>query len=178
MLNMPQHHHHTTTPNNKTKPKSTRQINVELIPTNYECWNQTIAVFLPVVAGNGGIVGTQTLTLMIRSMATGDVPRRSGLRLLGKELLLGLIHGAFLGVAVGLLAYAWKGNVMLGVVVGIAMIGTMPIAGLAGAATPLVLRALRVDPAAGSAVIVTTVTDVTGFLLLLGLATILITYLL
>ncbi len=137
-----------------------------------------IAVFLPVVAGNGGIVATQTLTLMIRSMATGDVPRRSGLRLLGKELFLVFIHGAFLGVAIGLLAYAWKGNVMLGVVVGIAMIGTMPIAGLAGAATPLVLRALRVDPAAGSAVIVTTVTDVTGFLLLLGLATILISYLL
>ena len=137
----------------------------------------TLAVFLPVVAGQGGIGGTQTLTLVIRNMALGDVPARRGFRLLAREVYLGLIHGVLLGVAVALIAFAWKGNLMLGVVVGIAMAVNMLVAGVAGAAVPLLLRLLRTDPAVGSAVIVTTITDVVGFLLFLGIAAGLISYL-
>ncbi len=137
----------------------------------------TLAVFLPVIAGQGGIAGVQTLTLVIRSMALGTLPRRRSLRLVVRELLLGLIHGALVGAAIGLLAMAWKGNATLGAVVFLAMLGNMVVAGLAGAFVPLLLRRLRLDPAVSSAVFVTTVTDVTGFLLFLALAAGLITYL-
>ena len=133
-----------------------------------------LAVFLPVVAGQGGIGGTQTVTLVVRSMALGEVPRRRGFRLLVRELSLGLINGASLGVVVGLVAYAWKGNTTLGWVLGVAMLGNMLVAGLAGAGVPLLLRHLRMDPAVSSAVFVTTFTDVIGFLFFLGLAAVFI----
>ena len=94
-----------------------------------------------------------------------------------RELFLGLINGILLGVVVGLVAYAWKGNYMLGVVLGIAMLGNMLVAGLAGAGVPLLLRSLRLDPAVSSAVFVTTFTDVIGFLLFLGLAATFISFL-
>ena len=131
-----------------------------------------LAVFLPVVASQGGIGGTQTVTLVVRSMALGEVPRRLGLRLLARELSLGLIHGVALGAVVGLAAYLWKGNVTLGLVLGLAMFGNMLVAGMFGAGVPLLLRKLRMDPAVSSAVFVTTFTDVIGFVLFLGLAAI------
>ena len=134
-----------------------------------------LAAFLPVVAGQGGIGGTQTVTLVVRSMALGDVPAGSGLRLLLRELTLGTIHGLLLGLIVGVIGYLWKGTLILGVVLGVAMVGNMIIAGLTGAGVPLVLRRLRVDPAVSSSVFVTTFTDVFGFLLFLGLAAIFIT---
>ncbi len=137
-----------------------------------------LAVFLPVVAGQGGIGGTQTLTLVVRGMALGEITRRTGARLLGREALLGVLHGLVLGVLVGLVGWLWKDNYMLGVVLGSAMIGNMFIAGLTGAAVPLVLARMKIDPAVSSAVIVTTCTDAFGFLLFLGLATLLITQLL
>jgi magnesium transporter len=129
-----------------------------------------LAVFLPVVASQGGIGGTQTVTLVVRSMALGEVPRRLGLRLLARELALGLIHGVALGIVVGFVAYLWKGNFTLGVVLGLAMLGNMLVAGMFGAGVPLLLRHLRMDPAVSSAVFVTTFTDVIGFVLFLGLA--------
>ncbi len=137
-----------------------------------------LAIFLPVVAGQGGIGGTQTLTLVVRSMALGDIPRHAGHRLILRELSLGILHGLILGLAVGLLAYLWKGNYMIGVVLSLAMFGNMIISGLAGAGVPLLLTRLKIDPAVASAVIVTTCTDVFGFLLFLGLATILVRFLL
>ncbi len=137
-----------------------------------------LAVFLPVVAGQGGIVGTQTLTLVVRSIATGDIPERRVSQLVARELALGFIHGILLGLIVGLLAWAWKGNYMLGVVLGLAMVGNTAVAGLAGASTPLVLRRFGLDPALAAAVIVTTITDVVGLLLFLGIAAALISYLL
>lgn len=129
-----------------------------------------LAVFLPVVAGQGGIGGTQTVTLVVRSMALGEVPRNAGLRLLWRELALGLANGILLGVVVGVIASAWKGSPMLGVVLGVAMMGNMVVAALAGAGVPLLLRRFKLDPAVSSAVFVTTFTDVIGFLLFLGLA--------
>lgn len=129
-----------------------------------------LVMFLPVVAGQGGIGGTQTVTLVVRSMALGEIPRHMGLRLLARELSLGLINGALLGLVVGLVAWGWKNNLTLGIVLGCAMLGNMLVAALAGAGVPLLLRHLRMDPAVSSAVFVTTFTDVVGFLLFLGLA--------
>src|SRR5918992_702702 len=137
-----------------------------------------LAVFLPVVAGQGGIGGTQTVTIIVRSMALGEVPAGVGLRLLAQELVLGLINGALLGIVVGMIAFAWKGNPFLGVVLGLAMMGNMLVAALAGAGVPLLLRQLHLDPAVSSAVFVTTFTDVFGFLLFLGLAAAFIQFLL
>ncbi|HAA96073.1 MAG TPA: magnesium transporter [Dehalococcoidia bacterium] len=131
-----------------------------------------LAVFLPVVASQGGIGGTQTVTLVVRSMALGEVPRRLGLRLLAREVALGIIHGIALGVVVGVVAYLWKGNLVLGLVLGLAMLGNMLVAGMAGAGVPLLLRQLRMDPAVSSAVFVTTFTDVIGFVLFLSMAAI------
>ncbi len=136
-----------------------------------------LAAFLPVVAGQGGIGGTQTVTLIVRSMALGEVPRQLGLRVLFRELALGLINGATLGLVVGVVAWAWKGIPVLGLVLGLAMLGNMFVAGLAGAGVPLLLRHLRMDPAVSSAVFVTTFTDVIGFLLFLGLAAAFVSYL-
>ncbi len=136
-----------------------------------------LAVFLPVVASQGGIGGTQTVTLVVRSMALGEVPRRLGLRLLVRELALGLVHGVALGVVVGIVAYLWKGNFTLGLVLGVAMLGNMLVAGMFGAGVPLLLRHLRMDPAVSSAVFVTTFTDVIGFVLFLGLAAIFVQHL-
>ena len=129
-----------------------------------------LAAFLPVVAGQGGIGGTQTLTMIVRSMALGEFVGVSAVRLLTREAFLGLLHGVWLGVLVGLIAIFWTRNPGLGLVLGIAMVGNMVIAGLAGAGVPLFLRRIGVDPAVASAVVVTTFTDVFGFLLFLGIA--------
>jgi len=123
-----------------------------------------------VVASQGGIGGTQAVTLVVRSMALGEVPRRSGLRLLSCELALGLIHGVALGIVVGFVAYLWKGNFTLGLVLGFAMLGNMLVTGMFGARVPLLPRHFKMDPAVSSAVFGTTFTDVIGFVLFLGLA--------
>lgn len=130
-----------------------------------------LAAFLPVVAGQGGIGGTQTLTLIVRAIALGELVGVGARRLLIREAALGLIHGIWLGVLVAVLAIMWKQNVGLGMVLGVSMLGNMLIAGSVGAAVPLLLRRIGMDPAVASAVVVTTVTDVFGFLLFLGIAT-------
>lgn len=130
-----------------------------------------LAAFLPVVAGQGGIGGTQTLTLIVRAIALGELVGMNASRLLAREAFLGLLNGVFLGVLVAVIALAWKGNPALGLVLGLAMLGNMVIAGTVGAAVPLFLRRIGVDPAVASAIVVTTFTDVFGFLLFLGIAT-------
>ncbi len=129
-----------------------------------------LAAFLPVVAGQGGIGGTQTLTLIVRAIALGELVGMRARRLLTRELILGLIHGLWLGVLVAVIAALWKQNLGLALVLGVAMLGNMAVAGMVGAGVPLLLRRLGVDPAVASAVVVTTVTDVCGFLLFLGIA--------
>ena len=114
---------------------------------------------------------TQTFTLIVRAIALGELVGVSARRLLMREAVLGLLHGAWLGILVAVIAILWTRNVGLGLVLGIAMLGNMVIAGSIGAAVPLVLRRIGVDPAVASAVVVTTVTDVCGFLLFLGVAT-------
>ena len=133
-----------------------------------------LAAFLPVVAGQGGIGGTQTLTLMVRAIALGELVGVGARRLLVREAFLGLLHGIWLGVLVAIVAIIWKQNPGLSLVLGLAMLGNMIIAGSVGAAVPLLLRRIGLDPAVASAVVVTTVTDVFGFLLFLGIASALI----
>ncbi len=136
-----------------------------------------LAAFLPVVAGQGGIGGTQTLTLIVRSIALGQLLGPVAWRLLVREAILGLLHGIWLGVLVAGIAILWKQNLALGLVLGLAMLGNMVIAGTIGAGVPLFLRRIGVDPAVASAVVVTTFTDVFGFLLFLGIASAAINYL-
>ncbi len=129
-----------------------------------------LAAFLPVVAGQGGIGGTQTLTLIVRAIALGELVGMNARRLLIREALLGLLHGIWLGLLVAVIAIVWQDNYGLALVLGIAMLGNMIIAGTVGACIPLLMRRLGIDPAVASAVIVTTFTDVFGFLLFLGIA--------
>ena len=136
-----------------------------------------LAAFLPIVAGQGGIGGTQTVTLVVRSLAIGELPRQLGLRLLRREIMLGLIHGVVLGIIIGGVGWLWKGNAILGLVLALAMTGNMVVASVAGAGVPLLLRRLRMDPAVSAAVFVTTFTDVIGFALFLGLAAVFIEFL-
>ena len=136
-----------------------------------------LAAFLPIVAGQGGIGGTQTVTLVIRSLATGELPRQLGLRLLRREIMLGLIHGLVLGAIIGGIGWAWQGNPILGMVLALAMTGNMVVASIAGAGVPLLLRRIGMDPAVSAAVFVTTFTDVIGFALFLGLAAVFIEFL-
>ena len=129
-----------------------------------------LAAFLPVVAGQGGIGGTQTLTLIVRAMALGELVGIGAARILVREVILGTLHGIWLGILVAVIAFLWKQNPGLGLILGLAMFGNMVIAGTVGAGVPLLLRRFGVDPAVASAVVVTTVTDVFGFLLFLGIA--------
>ena len=130
-----------------------------------------LAVLMPIVASMGGNAGTQTLTVVVRALATHDLSSSNALRVVGKELLVGLINGGIFAVMVGLIALVWYGP-LIGVVIGLAMIINLVVAGLSGALIPLGLEKLGVDPAVSSAVFLTTVTDVVGFLAFLGLASV------
>ena len=136
-----------------------------------------LAAFQSIVAGQGGNSGTQTLTVMVRSLALGEIEFRDARRAILKQIAIGLLNGIAVGIAVGLLAIALQGKPALGLVIGLAMIGNMAAAGFAGALVPIVLKRLKIDPALASGVIVTTVTDTVGFGLFLGLATIFIQWL-
>ncbi|MDP6455772.1 MAG: magnesium transporter [SAR202 cluster bacterium] len=114
------------------------------------------------------------LTLIFRSIALGELAAGNAKRLLLKETGLGLIHGTAVGLLVGGIAVAWKGNAWLALVAGLAMTANMMVSGTNGVLAPLGFRALKIDPALASAVAVTT-TDVIGFFIYLGLATLMIT---
>jgi len=130
-----------------------------------------LAVFQSIVAGQGGNAGTQTLAIMVRGLAVGEIEIRDVGPALVREIGIGLFHGLAVGIAVGVGAYLWKGIPFLGVVIGLSMVGNMVAAGVAGTLVPLTLKSLKLDPALASAVLVTTVTDTVGFGLFLGLAT-------
>jgi magnesium transporter len=123
----------------------------------------TLAVFLPVVAGVGGNGGIQTLTVITRSIALGEIEFSNGLRIVGKEMGVGLV-----------IAMLWQGNPMMGLALLLAMMITLTLAGLLGASVPLVLKALGQDPALGAGVLVTFCTDAVGFFSFLGIATLLL----
>ncbi len=130
-----------------------------------------LAVFLPVVASMGGNSGTQTLTIIVRGLALGEVTWENSKSALLKELLVGVANGAALGLLAGAIAYAWKGNLVLGLILSGALLINIFIAGIVGTLIPLVLQKINIDPAIASSIILTTFTDFVGFLSFLGLAT-------
>lgn len=129
-----------------------------------------LAVLLPVVAGQGGNTGAQALAVVMRGIALRELLPGSAWRLIGKETIAGLINGAAVGLVTALGVLAWYHNVGLAAVIGTAMVVNMGAAGMAGAAIPLVMRALGRDPAQSSSIFLTTVTDVVGFASFLGFA--------
>ncbi|HUF23431.1 MAG TPA: magnesium transporter [Vicinamibacterales bacterium] len=136
-----------------------------------------LAVLMPIVAGMGGNAATQTLTVIVRGIALGELSIGNARKVLLKETIVGLGNGVVLGIAAGLVAWAWQGSPMLGIILGAAMIINMFVAATAGTMIPLGLRALKIDPALASSVFITTLTDVFGFLAFLGLATALLRFL-
>jgi len=133
-----------------------------------------LAVFMPVIAGMGGNAAQQSLAVTIRSIAVGELRHLSLVRVVAKEVLVGAMNGFLAGFVAGLLASIWTGNWAIGAVVTIAMTLNLLMAGFVGVSVPLTMRALKVDPALASTVFVTATTDVFGFFVFLGLATLLL----
>lgn len=131
-----------------------------------------LAVLMPVVASMGGIAGSQTLTLVIRGLALHQISSSNAMSFLFKELAVGAVNGVVWSVVVAMIAAAWFSNVPLGMMLGGAMIINLSCAALAGVLIPLFLQKRGIDPALAGGVLLTTVTDVIGFMSFLGLATI------
>ena len=129
-----------------------------------------LAFFMPIIAGQGGNAGMQTVTIVTRGIALGEVPRGQGWRVLAKEATLGILNGLAMGVVVGAVGYVWKGTYTLGLVVFLAMTLNLVTAAVTGTVIPLGLRAVRLDPALGSSIFLTTFTDTLGFAFLFLLA--------
>ncbi len=130
-----------------------------------------LAFFMPVVAGMGGGGGIQSLTVITRAIALEEIEFSSGLRAVLKELRVAAMLGVLTGIASGLLAWLWQGNAVLGLVLFLTMMSTMAVAGVLGAAAPLLLKQLNLDPAVGSGVFVTNLADIFGFAAFLGIGT-------
>jgi magnesium transporter len=129
------------------------------------------AVLFPVVMSMGGIAGTQTLTLMIRGMATGQVSSANKAAMLRKELAVGALNGVVFSLLIVVIAYYWYGDLPLGLVMGFAILLNLFAGALAGALIPVYLKRMSIDPALAGGVVLTTVTDVVGILAFIGLAT-------
>jgi len=129
-----------------------------------------LAIFLPVVAGQGGNAGSQSLAVVMRGLVMREISPRETKKLILKECKLGLINGVVIGFVTAIIAWVWKGNPYLGLVIGLAMIVNLVAAGLAGASIPMALKAFGIDPAQSSAIVLTTVTDIVGFFAFLGFA--------
>ncbi len=127
------------------------------------------AAFMTMVAGSGGNAGVQTLALVVRGLALGELTFLNARRVLVKELMTGAINGLALGLVAAIIAFAWKGIPLIGLVVAIAILGNLCIAALVGVLIPLGLKWCGIDPAVASAVVLTTFTDCCGFFFFLGL---------
>ncbi len=140
-----------------------------------------LAALMPIVAGMGGNAATQTLAVIVRGLALGEVTWENGRRVLVKEGLVGLANGIATGAVAAVVVWLWYGPTIkmsiIGGIIALAMVNNMLIAGLAGTFVPLILKRLKADPALASTVFVTTCTDVGGFMSFLGLATLLIKFL-
>ena len=133
-----------------------------------------LAILMPIVASMGGNAGTQTLTVAVRALATRELNQSNAMRVFGKEILVGFINGLIFAIIVGLVAALWFGESGLGIVIALAMLFNLFVAGFFGAAIPLLLQRWKIDPALGASILLTTVTDVVGFFVFLGLAQILL----
>lgn len=129
-----------------------------------------LAVLMPIVASMGGNAATQSMTVAVRALATRDLTASNALRVIRRESVAGLLNGMIFAVIMGIVGLIWFGLPMIGVVIAIAMVVNLLVAGLAGVLVPLALEKFGVDPALASGTFVTTVTDVVGFFVFLGLA--------
>ena len=132
------------------------------------------AVLFPIVMSMGGIAGTQTLTLMVRGMATGQVSARNSPALLRKELAVGMLNGVLFSIVIAAIAMIWYDDIPLGLVMAAAILINLIAGALAGALIPVILKRMSIDPALAGGVVLTTVTDVIGILAFIGLATFLL----
>ena len=130
-----------------------------------------LAVLMPIVASMGGNAGTQTLTVVVRQLALGDISHSEAARIIKKEVSISLLNGILFAIIMGAIASIWFSKGMLGIVIALSMVINLFMAGFFGATIPLLLKKMGIDPAIGSTVILTTVTDVVGFFSFLGLAT-------
>jgi magnesium transporter len=133
-----------------------------------------LAVLMPIVASMGGVAGSQTLTLVIRSLALGQLNEKNQRWLLRKEILVGASNGLIWAIAIAFVTTLWFSNIALGILIGVAIIINLIAAALAGVAIPLMLKKFGSDPALSGGVLLTTVTDVVGFMAFLGFATLFI----
>jgi magnesium transporter len=133
-----------------------------------------LAIWMPIIAGMGGNTGTQALAVTVRRLALGAISTDEFARVVGKEALVGVTNGAAIGLVALLVSLLSNQSPLFGVLVFLAMTGNLFVAGFAGAFVPLVLKRFKIDPAIASSIFVTTFTDVCGFLLLLGLAGVLL----
>jgi len=129
-----------------------------------------LAILMPIVASMGGNAGTQTLAVMVRQLALGDIDEQNSRYAIKKEVFLSLLNGILFALILGIIAFIWFDNIMLGFVIALSMIITLFCAGFFGAIIPLLLKKFEIDPAIGSTVILTTVTDIMGFFSFLALA--------
>ncbi len=130
-----------------------------------------LAVLMPIVASMGGNAGTQSLTVVVRQLALGDISQGDAMRIIKKEVAISLGNGIVFAIIMGIIAALWFEMPLLGLVIGVSMVINLLMAGFFGATVPLFLKKMDIDPAIGSTVILTTVTDVVGFFSFLGLAT-------
>ncbi len=130
-----------------------------------------LAVLMPIVASMGGIAGTQTLTVLVRGIAMGQVGRNNQVWLINRELVIGLLNGVLWAAVVAVAASLWFDDWSIGLIIAAAMIINLVTAGLTGAVLPLLMTRAKIDPALAGGVVLTTVTDVVGFVSFLGLAT-------
>ena len=130
----------------------------------------SLAILMPIVASMGGNAGTQTLTVAVRAMATRELTSSNAFRVFGKEILVGLYNGIFFAVLIGLITGLWFQEFLLGFIIAFSMLFNLILAGTFGAAIPIILHHFRIDPAVSATVILTTITDILGFVIFLGLA--------
>jgi len=133
-----------------------------------------LAVLMPVVAALGGNVGNQAVTVTVRRIALGEINYTTALTIISKEVRIGIVNGLIVGLVVGILAYFWFSQAMLGVVVGLAIIINLSMAGLIGSVLPIIFKHFKVDPAIASPLLLTTATDAMGFFIFLSLATLIL----
>ena len=133
-----------------------------------------LAVLMPIVASMGGIAGSQTLTLIIRGLALGQITPKTYWTLLRKELGVGLINGLLWATVIAVVTYFWFNDLIIGTVIGLAIVINILVAAASGVVIPVWLEKAKIDPALSGSVILTTITDVIGFFVFLGLGTLLL----
>lgn len=135
-----------------------------------------LTFFMPMIAGMTGNIGTQSLAVIVRGLTTKELSRPVVLRLLTRELGVGLMIGIICGILIALIAYIWQGNIYLGIVVGSSLIATLIVGTMAGTIIPLILYKLKIDPAVASGPLITTINDILSLVIYFGIATLFLSY--